>query len=185
MKSNLSGKGTETMKQRATNFAAASRKLWRLCEATQIETGNSIATLTPFGARRLCGLCVRPHLLNPEAVFQEVATQVCTYYADFGVGADTKRQWAWPPRYLRLPRPVWNSGIHLIPYRGENQTSVRIRRKTSTEEKHSNILVTKQNNVFLEFWSQCHIFRCGRDEIGKRMLQTRFNQVMKGPRGER
>ena len=130
--------GLESVKQRAANFAAATRKLFRICEGGQLKTGNSIASLTPFGARRLCGLMSRPILLNPEAVFKELATQVTTFYKEFQAGADTKCQWVWPPRYVAIPPPIWKSNPNRTPYDQKEGIKVRVRKKTSSENvKHA------------------------------------------------
>ena len=88
-----------------------------------METSNSNASLTPFGARRLCGLKSRPILYNPEATFKEIATQVVTFASAFKVNADTKKQWTWPPRYIGMPKPSWKAD-----FREENKTTKIVRR---------------------------------------------------------
>jgi hypothetical protein len=104
-----SGKGDTTVIQRANNFASASRRILTLCNSNEkLPVAMSIPTLTPFGGRPMCGMPCRPALLNPKAVFREIATQALTYRKILEPGSPTGLHWHWPPRYVAMPPLMWN-----------------------------------------------------------------------------
>jgi hypothetical protein len=67
----------------------------------------SIPTLTPFGGRPVSGIADRPALLNPKAVFKELATQALTHRGALVPGSPTSAHWQWPPRYVAMPPLLW------------------------------------------------------------------------------
>ena len=76
---NEEGKGPETVRQRAYNFARASRGLVEGIGKGDLKVLNTIPTLTPFGGRPMTGLSKRIALLQPETVFKDIGTQTVTY----------------------------------------------------------------------------------------------------------
>ena len=104
-----SGKGSTTMIQRAKNFAAASRRVLAICNGEKLPVEMSVPTLLPFGGRPISGLPKRMKLLNPRAVFRELATQALTYRKAFEPGNSSKEHWQWPPRYVGIPPQIWGA----------------------------------------------------------------------------
>ena len=101
------GKGSETVAQRMYNFAAASRRTLQICRAVKLPQCTSIGSLFPYGGRSVAGHPIRPRLMNPEAVFRELATQALTHARAFALGQPTSGYWKWPPRYVALPPQTW------------------------------------------------------------------------------
>ena len=103
----VGGKGDTTVSQRAYNFAAASRRILKLCCGEDLPANFSVLTLSAYGGRQIAGLPERPALLDPQAVFKELAVQAITYHEAFKVGAPTPAHWKWPPRYISMPPLKW------------------------------------------------------------------------------
>jgi hypothetical protein len=93
--------------QRAKNFSAASRRILQICNGEKLPVVMSIPTLTPFGGRPVSGIADRPALLNPKAVFKEIATQALTHRGALAPGSPTSAHWQWPPRYVAMPPLLW------------------------------------------------------------------------------
>lgn len=126
-------KGEDTVTQRAYNFAAASRRVLQICGEKALPQATSILTLLPFGWRPVAGLPSRPILLNPEAVFEELAIQSLTYNKAFESGAPTAQQWKWQPRYVGLPKQARHAKPTQVVI-GLHKTRRRIRGKRSCDE---------------------------------------------------
>ena len=93
--------------KRADTFAAASRHLFRAVGASKLPSGR-FGALVPFGANWLAGIPVRLALMNPKAVFLEVANQAITHSRLFQAQASSAL-WTWPPIYRNLPPRVWSA----------------------------------------------------------------------------
>ena len=94
---------------------------------------NIDPTLLPFGGRPVAGLPSRPNLLNPEAVFRELAIQAVTYRKALESGAPTASQWKWQPRYVGLPKQGWHANPTQVAI-GLQRVWKRIRGKRSYDE---------------------------------------------------
>ena len=106
---NNEGKGPDTVRQRAFNFARASRSLVGGIGKGELKVANTIPTLTPFGGRPMTGLTKRMAILQPLAVFKEIGTQAVTYKSLLEAGKPTCHHWKWAPRYVGLPKKLWSS----------------------------------------------------------------------------
>ena len=106
---NYEGKGPDTVRQRAFNFARASRSLVGGIGKGELKVANTIPTLTPFGGRPMTGPIKRMAILQPLAVFKEIGTQAVTYKSLLEAGKPTCHHWKWAPRYIGLPKKIWNN----------------------------------------------------------------------------
>jgi ribonuclease HI len=121
------GKGSDTVAQRMYNFAAASRRTLQICGGAKLPQSTSIGTLFPYGGRSVAGHPNRPRLMNPEAVFRELATQALTHARAFALGQPTSGYWKWPPRYVSLPRQTWTGSP--CSFRAKDKPKRRLRGK--------------------------------------------------------
>jgi hypothetical protein len=127
------GKGQETVSQRAYNFAAASRRILKICNNEKLPSGQTVSTLVAYGGRPIAGLQRRVKLLNPRAVFKELATQAVTYRTSFAAGAPTGKQWKWQPRFIGLPPQVWHAQPYAI------LTKVNLKRRLKGKQSPLNL----------------------------------------------
>ena len=111
----------------------------------------SVTSLMPFGARSLAGLAMRPKLLNPKAVFRELATQAVTFQKLFEVGRPHINHWKWPPRYVGLPPAAWDGrALELMKTVGPKRR-INFKRKqeesnTGTREMTKEIITQESGN---------------------------------------
>ena len=115
----LNGKRTErgranfaydecSVAHRAKTFAHAARRIISICGGRPLPSTCCIGILAPYGARWLSGIPIRVNLINPEAVFLELADQALEHEEDLGASGDLKRQWQWQPNHRRLPEQAWH-----------------------------------------------------------------------------
>ena len=104
------GKPITSLSKKASLFADASRKLFRICNGHKFISAYSDA-LTHFGGIRAGGLPVRPALCNPVHVFTELAHQARVHRNSLTGRANDDAtitpQWSWSPIYQHLPVPQW------------------------------------------------------------------------------
>lgn len=106
---NIEGKGPDTVRQRAFNFARASRSLVEGIGKGELKVANTVPTLTPFGGRPMTGPIKRLALLQPLAVFKEMGTQAVTYKSLLEADKPTRHHWNWAPRYIGMPKKLWTT----------------------------------------------------------------------------
>ena len=86
----------------------------KICNREKLPGGETVSTLVASGGRPTAGLRKRVKLLNPRAVFKELAIQAVTYHANFAAGAPTGKQWKWQPRFIGLPPQEWHAQPYAI-----------------------------------------------------------------------